>query len=304
MVWKVGVMEAGYLGVGNMGQPMAEKLLDAGHSLTIYDISEAAMRPLLERQARHAASPRELADRCEIVFVSLPTLAAFRAAALGANGLVHGGAMKVLVNTCTVGVPFVKEIEQAMAARGVTVVDCPISGGPAGARAGTLSVMVAGDPATVERIRPLISLWGRTLTVAGDQPGAAQVLKLTNNILFAVSLAATSEAFVMGAKGGLDPEVMVQAINAGSGRNGATETVLPTVVLDRSFDYGAALHILMKDIDLAIAQGEELGVPMWVCQAARLVYKNAIFAGGADNDISTLVRHVERGAGFEMPKTR
>lgn len=297
-------MDVGYLGVGNMGQPMAAKLVDAGHNLTIFDISEAAMRPLLERQARRAASPQELGDRCEIVFVSLPTLAAFRAAVLGPTGLIHGKAIKVLVNTCTVGVPFVKEVEEAMAARGVTVVDCPISGGPAGARDGTLSVMVSGDPATVARVRPLISLWGKTLTVAGDKPGAAQVLKLTNNILFAVSLAATSEAFLMGAKGGLDPEVMVNAINAGSGRNGATQTVIPTVVLDRSFEYGAALHILMKDIDLAIAQGEALGVPMWVCQAARLVYKHAIFAGSADDDISTLVQHVELGAGFEMPKTR
>jgi len=297
-------VEAGYLGVGAMGQPMAHKLLDAGHGLTIYDINEAAMQPLLERQARRAGSPRELADRCEIVFVSLPTLAAFRQVAFGAEGLDKGSAMKLLVNTCTIGVPFVKEIEAAMAARGVTVVDCPISGGPPGARAGTLSVMVSGDAAAIERVMPMISLWGRTLTVAGDKPGAAQVLKLTNNILFAVSLAATAEAFVMGAKGGLDPEVMVNAINAGSGRNGATQTVIPTVVLDRSFDYGAALHILMKDVDLAIAQGEGFGVPMWVCQAARLVYKHAIFEGAADNDISTLVRHVERGAGFEMPKTR
>jgi hypothetical protein len=122
------------------------------------------------------------------------------------------------------GGPIVKEIEQAMAARGVTMVDCPISGGRAGARAGTLSVMVSGDPAAIEKVRPLISLWGSTLTIAGDKPGAAQVLKLTNNILFAVSLAATSEAFVMGAKGGLDPKVMVKAINAGSGHNGATQT--------------------------------------------------------------------------------
>lgn len=297
-------MEAGYLGVGNMGQPMAAKLLEAGHRLTIFDISDAAMRPLLERQARRAGSAQELGDRCEIVVVSLPTLAVFRDVVLGPNGLIHGGALKVLVNTCTVGVPFVKEVEEAMAARGVTLVDCPISGGPAGARGGTLSVMVSGDPAAIERVRPLISLWGSTLTVAGDKPGAAQVLKLTNNILFAVSLAATSEAFVMGAKGGLDPDVMVNAINAGSGRNGATQTVIPTVVLDRSFDYGAALHILMKDIDLAIAQGEELGVPMWVCETARLVYKHAIFQGSADDDISTLVRHVERSASFEIPKTR
>jgi 2-hydroxy-3-oxopropionate reductase len=212
--------------------------------------------------------------------------------------------MKLLVNTCTVGVPFVRELAAEMAARGVTVVDCPISGGPPGARAGTLSVMVSGDPAAIDRVRPMISLWGRTLTIAGDAPGAAQVLKLTNNILSAVALAATAEAFVMGAKGGLDPEIMLTAINAGSGRNSATESKFPAAVLTRSFDYGAEMHILMKDIDLAIAQGEELGVPMWVCQAARLVFKHAIFQGAAHDDLTTIVKFVERGAGFELPKTR
>ena len=297
-------MEAGYLGVGNMGQPMAHKLLDGGHQLTIFDISETAMRPLLDRQARRASSPKDLADQCETVFVSLPTLAAFRAVAFGDDGLIAGRTMKLLVNTCTVGVPFVKEIEQAMAAKGVTVVDCPISGGPPGARAGTLSVMVSGDPASVEKIRPMISLWGRTLTVAGEKPGAAQVLKLTNNILSAVALAATAEAFVMGAKAGLDPEVMSGASNAGSGRNSATESKFPESVLTRSFDYGAEMHILMKDIDLAIAQGEDLGVPMWVCQAARLVFKHAMHQGAAKEDLTAIVKYVERGAGYTMPKTR
>jgi 3-hydroxyisobutyrate dehydrogenase-like beta-hydroxyacid dehydrogenase len=297
-------MEAGFLGVGNMGLPMAGKLLDGGHSLTVFDVREEAMRPLLERQARRAVSPKDLADQCEIVFVSLPTLAAFRSVASGKDGLAEGTAMKLLVNTCTIGVPFIKEIEQAMAARGVTVVDCPISGGPPGARAGTLSVMVSGDPAAVERIRPMISLWGRTLTVAGDKPGAAQVLKLTNNILSAVALAATAEAFVMGAKGGLDPEVMLSAINAGSGRNSATEAKFPASVLTRSFDYGAEMHILMKDIDLAIAQGEDLGVPMWVCQAARLVFKHAMHQGAAKEDLTAIVKYVERDAGFQIPKTR
>jgi 3-hydroxyisobutyrate dehydrogenase-like beta-hydroxyacid dehydrogenase len=297
-------MEAGFLGVGNMGLPMAGKLLDGGHLLTVYDIRESAVQPLLERQARLATSPKDLADQCEIVFVSLPTLAAFRAVAFGDDGLTHGKAMKLLVNTCTIGVPFVKEIEQAMAAQGITVVDCPISGGPPGARAGTLSVMVSGDPASVARIRPMISLWGRTLTVAGDKPGAAQVLKLTNNILSAVALAATAEAFVMGAKGGLDPEVMLAAINAGSGRNSATEAKFPAAVLTRSFDYGAEMHILMKDIDLAIAQGEELGVPMWVCEAARLVFKHAMHKGASKQDLTAIVQYIERDAGFEIPKTR
>ena len=297
-------MQAGYLGIGNMGLPMALRLMDAGHTITVYDIREAAMQPLLERQALRASSPKDLADRCEIVFVSLPTLAAFKAVAFGDDGLTHGKAMKLLVNTCTIGVPFVREIAAAMAAQGVTVVDCPISGGPPGARAGTLSVMVSGDPASIEKIRPMISQWGRTLTVAGDKPGAAQVLKLTNNILSAVALAATAEAFVMGAKGGLDPEIMVAAISAGSGRNSAVESKFPVSVLDRSFNYGAEMHILMKDIDLAIAQGEELGIPMWVCQAARLVFKHAMFQGAANEDMTAIVKYIERGAGFEIPKTR
>ncbi len=297
-------MQAGFLGVGNMGLPMAGKLLDGGHTLTVFDIRDEAIEPLRQRQARKASSPRDLADQCEIVFVSLPTLSAFRSVAFGQDGLTHGKAMKILVNTCTIGVPFVKELEESFAAQGVTVVDCPISGGPPGARAGTLSVMVSGEPAAVETVRPMISLWGRAVTVAGDKPGAAQLLKLTNNILSAVALAATSEAFVMGAKGGLNPEVMVTAINAGSGQNSATQAKFPLAVLPRTFDFGAEMHILMKDIDLAIAQGEALGVPMWVCQAARLVFKHAMFQGAAKDDLTTIVRHVERAAGFEIPKTR
>jgi 3-hydroxyisobutyrate dehydrogenase-like beta-hydroxyacid dehydrogenase len=297
-------MQAGFLGVGNMGQPMAGKLLDGGHSLTLFDIRQSAMQPLLQRQARQAASPKELADQNEVVFVSLPTLAAFRGVMGGDDGLMQGSAIKLLINTCTVGLPFLREVEAMAAQRGVTVVDCPISGGPPAAREGTLSVMVSGDPAAIERVRPMISLWGRTLTVAGDKPGAAQVLKLTNNILSAVSLAATAEAFVMGGKGGLDPEVMLSAINAGSGRNSATLGKFPASVVTRSFDYGAEMHILMKDIDLAIAQGEELGVPMWVCQAARLVFKHAMFQGATNEDLTAIVKYVERDAGFELPKTR
>ena len=200
--------------------------------------------------------------------------------------------------------PFVKNIEQAMAAQGITVVDCPISGGPPGARAGTLSVMVSGDPAAVERIRPMISLWGRTLTVAGDKPGAAQVLKLTNNILSAVALAATAEAFVMGAKGGLDPEVMLAAINAGSGRNSATESKFPAAVLTRSFDLRRRNAHPVKDTDLAVAQGEEFGVPIWVCEAARLVLKHAMHKGAAKEDLTPIVKHIEGDARFEIPKTR
>lgn len=294
-------MHAGYLGVGNMGLPMAGKILDAGHELTIYDVSEGAMQPLLQRQARRATSPKDLGDRCEIVFVSLPTLKILRDVVLGPGGLIEGKSLKVVVNTCTVGVPMVKEMEAALAAKGIELLDCPISGGPAGAFAGTLSIMVSGDPKLLERVKPLISKWGTTLVVAGDKPGAAQVLKLTNNILFAVALVATNEAFVMGAKGGLSPQVMLDAINVGSGRNFATSLLYPKSIVGNE-DFGCPLHILMKDVDLALEQGENLGVPMWVCQAARLVYKHAMYAGQKDADIKHLVESVEKGAGYTMPR--
>ncbi len=296
-------MATGFIGVGNMGLPMAGRLLDAGHELVVQDIREAAVKPLTARQARPAATPREVADRCEMVFVSLPTLPALRDVVLGKDGAIEGKAMKVLINTCTVGVPLVEELASALAKRGIALVDCPISGGPPGARAGTLSVMISGEPALVEKVRPLVSCWG-PVTVAGPKPGLAQVLKLTNNILSAVALAASCEAYVMGAKGGLDPEVMTEAINRGSGRNSATLQKIPMSVLTRKFDFGAEMHILTKDVDLAIEQGERLGIPMWVCQAARLMFKHAMFAGMEKRDITELLKVVEKGAGFELPKTR
>jgi 3-hydroxyisobutyrate dehydrogenase-like beta-hydroxyacid dehydrogenase len=289
-------MRIGYLGVGNMGQPMAGKLLDGGHELWVYDVRAEAMRPLLERQARPAASPKEVADACDTVVVSLPTLEAFRAALSGPDGLLWGKALKTLVNTCTVGVAFTDEIVEACAAARVTVIDAPISGGPAGARAGTLAVMVSGQAGKVAELTPVFRLWGPTVVVAGEKPGAAQVMKLTNNIVFVAALIATSEAMTMATKAGISPESMLQILNKGTGRNFATTTMFPQAVLPGTFDFGATIDILMKDVDLAIEQGEALGVPMWVCQAARLVVKHGVFQGRARHDVSRIVQIIEDGA--------
>jgi 3-hydroxyisobutyrate dehydrogenase-like beta-hydroxyacid dehydrogenase len=289
-------MRIGYLGVGNMGQPMAGKLLDGGHELWVYDVRAEAMRPLLERQARTVASPKELADACDTVVVSLPTLEAFRAASSGPDGLLWGKALKTLVNTCTVGVAFTDEIVEACAAARVTVIDAPISGGPAGARAGTLAVMVSGHAGKVAELTPVFRLWGPTVVVAGEKPGAAQVMKLTNNIVFVAALIATSEAMTMATKAGISPESMLQILNNGTGRNFATTTMFPQAVLPGTFDFGATIDILMKDVDLAIEQGEALGVPMWVCQAARLVVKHGVFQGRARHDVSRIVQIIEDGA--------
>jgi 2-hydroxy-3-oxopropionate reductase len=289
-------MRIGYLGVGNMGQPMAGKLIDGGHELWVCDVRAEAMGPLLERQARPAASPKELADACDTVVVSLPTLDIFREAMSGPDGLLRGKALKTLVNTCTVGFPFTGEIERACVPAGAPVIDAPISGGPAGARAGTLAVMVAGDAAKVAELMPVFRLWGPTVVVAGEKPGAAQVMKLTNNIVFVAALIATSEAMTMATQAGISSEAMLQILNNGTGRNFATTTMFPQAVLPGTFDFGATLDILMKDVDLAIAQGEALGVPMWVCQAARLVVKHGVFQGRARHDVSRIVQIIEDGA--------
>jgi 3-hydroxyisobutyrate dehydrogenase-like beta-hydroxyacid dehydrogenase len=288
-------MRIGYLGVGKMGQPMAGKLLDAGHDLFVHDISAEAMRPLLERQARQAASAKELAELCDTVIVSLPTLDIFQHALSGPDGLLAGKALKTLVNTCTVGGPFIRMVEQQCTAAGITVIDAPISGGVAGAEAGTLAVMVSGEPARVAELTPLFRLWGKTVVVAGDRPGAAQTMKLTNNLLFAVAFVATSEAMTMSGQAGIAPETMLQVLNNGTGRNFITAQVFPKIIQPGSYDFGATLEILMKDVDLAIEQGEELGVPMWVCQAMRLVLKHGVFEGRAQQDLSRIVEIVEDG---------
>jgi 3-hydroxyisobutyrate dehydrogenase-like beta-hydroxyacid dehydrogenase len=289
-------MRIGYLGVGNMGQPMAGKLLDAGHELWVCDLREDAMRPLLERQARRAASPKDLADACDTVVISLPTLRAFRQAVSGPDGLLAGEALKTLVNTCTVGEPFLTEIGRTCAAAGVTVIDAPISGGPSGARNGTLAVMVSGDAGKVAELMPVFRLWGPTVVVAGDRPGIAQIMKLTNNILAAVGLVATCEAMTMATKSGIPAEAMLQILNNGTGRNFGTMLVFPQAVIPGTYEFGATIEILMKDVDLAIAQGEALGVPMWVCQAARLVLMHGVFQGRARQDLSRVAQIIEDGA--------
>lgn len=288
-------MRIGYLGVGNMGQPMAGHLLDAGHEVWIFDVREEAMRPLLERQARRAESPKALADACETVVVSLPTLAVFREAVNG-SGLLSGKAIKTLINTCTVGRAFIEEIEAACSAKGIVLIDAPISGGAGGAKAGTLTTMVSGDRATVDELQPLFRLWGPTVVNAGDKPGAAQIMKLTNNVLFAVSLVATSEAMTLAGKSGISADSMLQVLNNSTGRNYATMVLFPKAVVPRTFESGATFEILMKDVDLAIEQGEDLGVPMWVCQAARLVLKHGVFQGRAQQDLSRTIEIIEEGA--------
>ncbi len=298
----------GFVGVGVMGGRMARRLLERGYPLLIHDVNPSALKPLVELGAKVARSPRAVADRANIVFASVPTPPVLREVVLGANGLIHGKAMKILVDLSTTGSVVEKELAAALAVRGITLVDAPVSGGATGAQKGTLAVMVAGKADAVAQVRDALEVFGKVFMV-GQQPGQAQLMKLLNNLLSTSALAMSLEVFVAGAKAGLDADTMVAVINAGSGRNSATEEKIPRAVLTRSFDFGFPVSGACKDIGLAIEECQALGLPMIVGSAARQLWQFAYNQGGGKRDMTTLVTYLEPWAGVEVrgkaaPKVR
>jgi 2-hydroxy-3-oxopropionate reductase len=185
-----------------------------------------------------------------------------------------------------------KEVAAALADKGIATVDAPVTGGAAGAQKGTLTVIVAGKPDAVAQVQPLFQVFGKSFIVGGA-PGQAQLLKLINNMLSTTAFAITSEAYVAGVKGGLDPETMMAVINAGSGRNGATQDKFPKQVLPRTFDFGFPISSVCKDIGLAIEECEALGVPMWVGNTVRQLWNFAALQDGARRDMTELVTYIE-----------
>jgi 2-hydroxy-3-oxopropionate reductase len=284
--------QLGFIGVGVMGRPMARRLLEQGHSLVIFDKDPAALAELSALGARVADSVREVANTAEIIFTSLPSPAIFKAVTLGADGIVEGHAVRILVDLSTVGSRAEQEVAAGLLKRGIETVDAPVSGGAAGASKGTLALMVAGNPTAVAQVRELFDVFGK-MFIVGEQAGQGQLLKLLNNMLSTTAFAITSEAFVAGVKGGLDPHVMMDVINAGSGKNGATLDKFPKHVLPGTFDFGFPVSSVCKDIGLAIEECQALGVPMWLGNAARQLWNVAAQQDGGERDLTDLVRTVE-----------
>jgi 3-hydroxyisobutyrate dehydrogenase-like beta-hydroxyacid dehydrogenase len=288
----------GFVGVGVMGRPMAHRLIDAGHSLIVFDRDEQAVAELTAAGAQAASSVKGVADVARIVFISLPTPAVFKQVAIGEGGLIEGSAIKILVDLSTVGSRTEKEVAAGLLTKGIDTVDAPVSGGAAGAKKGTLAVMMAGKPAALEQVRVLFEVLGKVFVV-GEQPGQGQLLKLLNNMLSSTALAITSEAYVAGVRGGLDPEVMMSVINSGSGKNGATMDKFPKHVLPGTFDFGFPVSSVCKDIGLAVDECQALGVPTWVGSVARQVWTYALMQDGSKRDMTEIVKYVERWSSGE-----
>lgn len=292
--------DLGFIGLGMMGEPMARRLIAQGYKLTIHDVRPEIVTELSDLGADPADSPADLASRVETVLVSLPTPDVVREVALGAGGLGEGSAVKTFVDLSTTGPNRAAEIAEGLESKGITAIDAPVSGGVAGAKAGSLSVMVAGPKALCESLTPMLRVIGKNVFYIGPEPGQGQMMKVINNLLSATALAASSEAMVLGVKFGLDPRVMVDVLNKSSGRNTATEQKIPRAVLPRTFDVGFKTALLNKDVRLCLEQAEQLGVPMWIGQAVRQMWAFAVSQGGGDEDISTIIKYMENWAGVTV----
>jgi 3-hydroxyisobutyrate dehydrogenase-like beta-hydroxyacid dehydrogenase len=287
----------GFVGLGRMGGPMSGRLLGAGHRLSVYDANAAAMAPVKDAGATALASAEEVGNGADIVFVSLPTPDIVENVVL--NGIGRGKRVKVVVDLSTSGPGMAGRVSKGLEPRGIAWIDAPVSGGIAGAKGGTLAVMASGPKEAFARVEPLLKVFGKVFFV-GEKAGLGQVAKLANNLLAAAALAVSSEAMVMGVKAGIDPKVLLDIINAGSGRNSATQDKFPRSVLPRTFDFGFATGLSYKDVRLCIDEAESMGVPMVVGAAVRqmLAVTNAKY--GAASDFTSMTRVIEEWAGVEV----
>jgi 3-hydroxyisobutyrate dehydrogenase-like beta-hydroxyacid dehydrogenase len=297
---RAGSAPLGFVGLGAMGAPMVRRLLAAGHRVLAHDSNPAALSAAVAGGAEARESAAAVAAEAEVVLVSLPTPAAVKAVALGPGGLVEGGALRIYVDLSTTGARVAREVADGLAPCGVVSLDAPVSGGMAGAEAGTLSVMASGERAAFERVRPVLEVIGSNTVFVGEAVGQGQTLKLVNNLLAATTWAAACEAMAMGVKAGLEPELMVSVLNASSGRSFPTERFAAGPVLSRRFDFGFRMELMAKDMRLALEEAEALGLVMPTCGAARMLYGLALAQGAASADVTELVRVTEGWAGVEV----
>lgn len=286
-----------FIGCGAMGAPIAERLIDAGHALHIYDLRPEATAPLVARGATAAPSPRAAAEDSDIAFACLPSPEVSLTVALDADGIRACKGLTAYVEMSTIGSKAVKAIAQGLAAAGIPLLDSPVSGGPRGARAGTLSTMVAGERATFERVKPLLETVARNVFYIGETPGLGQVTKLANNMISAAGMAAAFEASAMAVKAGVDARTLIETVNASTGRNSATMDKFPASVLTRSFDYGGKLATMYKDVFLCLEEARELNVPMWVGSNVVQLWFHAMTEGRGNDDYTTLIKMIETWAG-------
>lgn len=294
-------MDIGFIGLGNMGQPMARRLIEAGHGLIVYDTRNDAVAPLVALGAQLASSPADVADRVETVMASLPTPQIVAKVATGEGGVIHGKRVKRFIDLSTTGARAAADIAAQLAAGNIVQIDSPVSGGVGGAKKGTLAVMVSGPQEHIDLVKDALSVFGKVFVV-GAKPGMAQTMKLANNFLSATAMAATAEAVAMGVKAGLDAAVMIDVINAGSGRTTASDGKFPKAILPRTFNYGFGTALMLKDVRLCVEEAKALDAPHEVMSTVLDQWEATNSEFGGESDFTVIVQMIERRAGVIIGK--
>ncbi len=284
----------GFIGLGDMGKLLARRFLRAGYPLTVCDINPQAVAEFRDKGAEVAATPAEVASQAEIVFACLPAPAVSEQVAFGEQGIVHGTAIRIYVETSTMGYATMRRIAEALTPRNIALIDSPTSGGPLGEARGKLSCFIATRPEIFERTRAILTAMSDRLFHIGETPGQSQVLKLSNNLLNAATMTLSSEMVLMAMRAGIDPNVAIDVINASTGRNRATEDLFKSQILNGAFATGARLEILGKDVDLALVEAARLGTPHHAASAIRDIWDAAIRDGHGAEDYSNIFKFIDQ----------
>ena len=293
----------GFIGLGVMGAPMASHLARAGHALTVLDSDTAAARAVaasLDGRAVVAATPAEVGARSDIVITMLPNGAVVQQVALGEQGLSDGmqpGAL--LLDTSSAEPWLTEQTARALAERGVSMVDAPVSGAQWGAQEAKLVFMVGGADADVARVRPLLDVMGRAVFHLGGL-GAGHAMKCINNCITALTFIGTAEGLVVGKRYGLDPKAMVDVLNESTGGSWITQTHFHQRVFNRAFDDPFKLELMLKDIGIAVQLARDTGTPVPMAALGQQLWRMADHAIGAGASVSELVRWVENQSGTAL----
>lgn len=290
----------GFIGVGNMGNPMAGNVLKAGFPMTVFDRHRPAMENLVRDGARPAASAPEVLAGSEIVLTCLPASPDVEAVYLEPDGLVERARPgTILIDLSSVLPATPRRIEPRARARGVHFLEAPVSGGVAGARAATLAIMVGGDAEVLERARPVLRAIGPNIFHVGPV-GAGNTVKAINNMMACVNSVAMMEGVALGVKAGLDPMTIYEVVKASSGASKAIERI-PNALVPRKFEPGFKVRLMNKDLETFTSIAKELHVPATFASLAQHYQQAAMAAGLADHDTSVVMTIVERLAAMKTP---
>ena len=288
-------MNIAFIGLGNMGAPMARNLLKAGHSLNLFDLNQSILAELAALGGHISTSPREAAQGTELVITMLPAAAHVRSVWLGVDGVLAGiGAGVPAVDCSTIDQQTARDVAAAAAKQGVQMADAPVSGGTGGAQAGTLTFMVGAPQALFDTLHPVLEQMGRNIVHCGDV-GTGQVAKICNNLLLGISMVGVSEAMALGAALGIDSEVLAGVINSSTGRCWSSEVYNPwpgiveTAPASRGYTGGFGAELMLKDLGLATEAARQAHQPVVMGAVAQQLYQAMSLRGEGGKDFSAII---------------